>query len=262
MKRVLSALVLIPLVAVLVLFAPPLVFALFLGLLMSLSLLEFYRLGNKTGADCHQVLGVLVGISLVLTLWYGWPQPLEVLLVGVLVSGLFSLFSEAGLEKLALGWMITVFGWVFVAFPLALVYSLRFENLGQTGPKLVFFVLIIQWVQDTAAYYVGNCKLAPKFSPKKTLEGALAGLVAAGTVGVVFFYRVFDDSHLGQILILSVALGIAGQLSDLAESLFKRCADAKDSSGLIPGHGGILDRVDGLLFASPLLWVVLHHWSI
>jgi phosphatidate cytidylyltransferase len=266
MKRILSALVLIPLVILLVQYAPAPVFALALALLTGLALGEFYAIARKSGAACQQVWGIAVGVAVVATVARDWMRPEEILLAGTLISGCLCLFSEKPLEQLARGWVFTVFGWIYIAVPISLLYSLRYGDYRQSGAKLIFFLLVLQWLQDTAAYFVGSAwgrhKVAPLISPKKSVEGSIAGLLAAVAGGTAFHFLVFDSTRLPQILLLSLALGIIGQMSDIAESLFKRAAAVKDSSQLIPGHGGVLDRIDGLLFATPAFWLLLRHWPI
>jgi phosphatidate cytidylyltransferase len=266
MKRVLSALILIPLVIVLVLYAPAPVFALALALLGGLALWEFYGIARKIGAACPMGWGLAVGIALVASVARDWARPEELLIAGTLIAGCGCLFSSKPLDELARGWAFTIFGWIYIALPVSLLFSIRYGDYRQSGPKLIFFLLVLQWLQDTAAYFVGSKwghhKIAPLFSPKKSVEGSIAGLLAALLGGLAFHFLVFESAHLPQILLLSLILGILGQMSDIAESLFKRAAAVKDSSQLIPGHGGVLDRIDGLLFAAPAFWLLLRHWPI
>jgi phosphatidate cytidylyltransferase len=147
------------------------------------------------------------------------------------------------------------------------------------GAFYVFYLLLVVWAGDIFAYFVGRAlgrrRMSPRVSPKKTWEGAAASLIASVGVGVLIFgharqiSQFFLDLHLiqprdglftasnppmGPIAILSAVINIAAQLGDLVESVIKRGADVKDSGALLPGHGGMLDRVDALLFAAPVLW--------
>jgi phosphatidate cytidylyltransferase len=126
------------------------------------------------------------------------------------------------------------------------------------GGGLVLFLVAVTWIGESAAYVVGSVlgrhKLAPLVSPNKTLEGALAQLAASVAAAAVFGEWLLPDWSLARALPAGVILGVVGQLGDLAESAIKRSAGVKDASGLIPGHGGVLDRVDGLLFNSPALY--------
>ena len=127
------------------------------------------------------------------------------------------------------------------------------------GAWLVFFPLVVTWVCDTAAMFGGRTfggpKLAPAVSPGKTRSGTVAGVVGALAVAPVFgawvFPRVGTELSLGQAVMVAAALSVVGQVGDLTESLFKRQAGVKDSSHLIPGHGGVLDRLDSLYFVVP-----------
>ena len=128
------------------------------------------------------------------------------------------------------------------------------------GAWLVFYPLVVTWVCDTAAMFggrvVGGPKLAPEVSPGKTRSGSVAGvlggLAVAPLFAAVIFPRVGVTVGLGSLLVIAAVLGVVGQVGDLAESLFKREAAVKDSSHLIPGHGGVLDRLDSLYFVVPV----------
>ena len=145
--------------------------------------------------------------------------------------------------------------------------------------RRLVFGLVVSWIGDTGAYYVGRRwgrhKLAPRISPKKTWEGAAASLAASVGVGWLLFAHAeaissallswglivrrdglfgLETPAMGPVILLTIVLNIAAQLGDLVESLIKRGADVKDSGALLPGHGGMLDRIDALLFAAPVLW--------
>ncbi len=157
---------------------------------------------------------------------------------------------KRGLERLGLYFV----GLLWIAGLLVFLPLLR--RLDQ-GLVWVFLVLVIPWAGDTGAYFAGRAlgrhKLAPRISPKKTWEGFFGGLVAA--VAGVFVVRIFAPSlTVLDCLVLGVGLGSAAVLGDLAESLLKRALEVKDSGWILPGHGGILDRIDSLLFVAPLLY--------
>lgn len=133
---------------------------------------------------------------------------------------------------------------------------------GNFGTIWIFLLLAIIFAGDTSAYYVGSYlgkhKLSPAISPGKTIEGAIGGLAAnlvVGSIGKAFF---LPDLPWGFSILFFLAVGIAGQLGDLFESEMKRSSDIKDSSNILPGHGGILDRIDALLFASPVAYVFIR----
>src|SRR5215510_7748704 len=121
----------------------------------------------------------------------------------------------------------------------------------------VFLLLVIVWVGDAAAYFCGRAfgrhPLAPKVSPKKTVEGAVAGLIGSAAAGIVGGVWILGEPWLN-LLLISAVTGIVAQLGDLAESVLKRSVGVKDSSSILPGHGGILDRLDSLFFAAPIFY--------
>lgn len=139
-------------------------------------------------------------------------------------------------------------------------YYLVETRILENGVQLLFFVLFMIWATDSGAYFVGksmgNRKLWPIISPNKTIEGAVGGIFFSILVAVICYAVSFVELSLLPILIISVLVGVFGQIGDLAESAFKRIYDVKDSGSLLPGHGGILDRLDSALFVFPLLHVL------
>jgi len=147
---------------------------------------------------------------------------------------------------------------LLLALPLSFV--VRIHALQPQGPRVLLFLLVLLWVGDTLAYFtgraVGRHKLAPEVSPGKTWEGAAANLAGSVLVGLVAArWIAVPRLHL---LVLAVLANLAGQLGDLTESAYKRSAGAKDSGTLLPGHGGMLDRLDSLIFAAPVVWYYFH----
>jgi phosphatidate cytidylyltransferase len=146
---------------------------------------------------------------------------------------------------------------LLVAFPLS--FAVRLHGIPSYGPKFLLFALVITWAADTTAYFVGRAigkhPLAPHISPKKTWEGSIGGMFGSLLVAYAFSYWVKIPLH---HLLLMAALGnIAGQMGDLLESAYKRSAGVKDSGGLLPGHGGVLDRIDALILCIPVIWYYL-----
>jgi len=169
-------------------------------------------------------------------------------------------FMVAGPQRLAaddLG--KALFGPVYAALPLALLILI---DMRPKGPIWIFFLLIVVFAGDTGAFYFGRLlgrhKLYEAVSPNKTWEGAIGGLVASIMAASLFFRLIGPCTLDLKVLILVVILSIAGQVGDLCESMLKRNHGVKDSGRLLPGHGGILDRIDGLLFAIPVLYVYLR----
>jgi phosphatidate cytidylyltransferase len=157
--------------------------------------------------------------------------------------------------------MVNLLGVLYLTLFLYPTLPLRFDLGDRLGLYWTLFLLAVIWSGDTAALLVGKTlgrsRFFPSLSPKKTNEGAVAGLAAGIIVGFILQRFFLTELPLKHVLILALLLGIAGQLGDLAESMLKRAAAVKDSSNLIPGHGGILDRLDSLLFAIPVLHAYL-----
>jgi phosphatidate cytidylyltransferase len=159
--------------------------------------------------------------------------------------------------------MLGVFYVAFLASHLVLLRELPLAaGLDYSiGSSFVFLAFAVTWACDTGAYIVGTVAgkhpLIPRVSANKTVEGSIGGLAFAVAGAAVAKYTFAPYLTLGQAAILGMAAGAIGQLGDLVESMIKRDADVKDTSGLIPGHGGVLDRFDGLLFTAPLLYYYL-----
>jgi phosphatidate cytidylyltransferase len=170
----------------------------------------------------------------------------------------------------------SVFAFTYIAIPMGMLVQLRQE---WAGAFYVLYLLLVVWAGDIFAYFVGKGigkhLLAPRVSPKKTWEGAIASIIASVAVGwLMFTYALpissallraglierrdglfgLEQPAIGPIIVLTIVLNIAAQLGDLVESLIKRGAGVKDSGSILPGHGGMLDRIDALLFAAPVLW--------
>jgi phosphatidate cytidylyltransferase len=181
------------------------------------------------------------------------------LLAGALVIsvglGTLLLFSRTPLEETIPALGILAFGVPYFALPIASVFRLR-----EIDPWVVFLLLAIVWLGDTAAFYVGSRigrhKLAPDVSPKKSWEGAAAGFVVA--VAAAMVWTLLRLSRLDwRVLAAAAVTAVAAQIGDLVESMIKRGSGVKDSGSILPGHGGLLDRLDALLFAAPVLLFAL-----
>jgi len=286
MKRVLTALVLIPLALVLV-FLPPRMQWLFTLAVAAIAVLagwEYLNLTRRCGANPPRI-ATLVALLALFAVDFQWPD---------LTPGLFGALGLALLvyctlfmrvEETIANASASIFCLLYTGLTLLALPSLREQA---NGPSLVIFVLCVVWAGDTSAYYVGRTwgrhRLAPTVSPSKSWEGAIASvagsmLIAAVLVGLAALLQEPWDSavvawlervcpaavlsypdELWYWLVLAVLLNLAGQIGDLAESALKRSAGVKDSGDLLPGHGGVLDRIDALLLAGPVLWYaqVIH----
>ncbi len=260
MKRLLTAAIGVPLALLAVFRLESLGFFLVCGVAVGWAAVELVAIARAWAPGAP--LGVLPVLALGLAAFLALPQvphdiaPLAFMLVGVaLTVGLGTLVLLArtppGEVPAALGTL--GYGTLYLALPLASVVHLQRQD-----PWLVFLLVTIVWLGDTAAYYVGSAwgrhRMAPVVSPKKTWEGAVAGLAIGLVSTVVWSYLRLGRFELA-VLAAGLATAIAAQLGDLVESLFKRASGIKDSGRVLPGHGGLLDRADALLFAGPVLWL-------
>lgn len=261
LKRILTAVVLVPLVVALVLWAPPWLF--FLGVLLVgwLCLWEYLELMGRVGSGVQRLPLYAVAVALWLVGAFSGQHLLGAVVLGALLLFAAAVWRRGAVEEIPWASAAGVFGLVYVGMPFALVLELR---QGPQGVLLLLYLLLLVWVGDTAAYFVGRAlgrhKLAPRISPGKTIEGTLGSLVFSVGVGYWLFQLWFSGLSANPLhsWLLPLVVNVAMQMGDLAESGLKRGAGAKDSSSLLPGHGGVLDRVDGLLFAAPALW---YYWN-
>jgi len=272
MKRIITALILIPLVLLLVFLGPKWLVTLAVAAVATMAAWEYLGLAEKTGANPPRA-AVLVAILALFAGNSAWPDQtaavLGALSLGLLVYCIFSRPVEQVLADAA----TAIFGLFYAGFTLTALPAL----IAQTnGPSLVVFLLCVVWAGDIAALYVGRAwgrhKLAPMLSPNKSWEGSAASvagslLVAGGLLWLAhLFVTQWDRVWLSYPedvwywLALAVVVNVAAQVGDLAESALKRSAGVKDSGTLLPGHGGVLDRIDALLLAAPVLWYaqVIH----
>lgn len=247
MKRVVTALFLVPIAVYAALFAPPW-FLLIVVAIVALLAFREYAAMTESFAPLGYVAGILILIA---------PQHETILLM--ILSALTSMClmlpakdpakGLTSVSMLAMG-IIYVFG----SWKTGLL-------LHDMNHHWLMFGLMINWVGDTGAYYVGKNfgrhKLAPVVSPGKTWEGAAASVVTAVAFGMIYLPLAIKGTSPMVAGLLALVANLAGQLGDLAESAIKRGAGVKDSGGLLPGHGGVLDRLDSSMFALPVLYTLL-----
>lgn len=258
MTRVLSALVLLPIVFGLIWGVPPVGTLALCLVVIVLSCLEYERMTARAG---HRPMPWLAtGLTLVayLAITVGPDRSLPFLLAPAVMGTLLVLRAGTGSPRGLLDAAATAFPVLYLAYPVAAIVIIRTEF----GPWPLVALIGTQVVSDSAQYYagrlLGRTPLAPAVSPKKTWEGAAGGLVAA-TVALPAFGHYWMPGLLsvGTLAGLGLLVAVAGIFGDLFESLIKRSVDMKDASGLIPGHGGVLDRIDALLFSTPVFYVAL-----
>jgi phosphatidate cytidylyltransferase len=287
LKRILTAVVLIPIVLLLVLRAPVPVLALVAALVAALAVQELLKLAEGYGIrPFHLPTYILVALLFVLLAVGPGDKPLSstaffagtvafaaamapfvFLVLGMKRDDLKGAFAAA---------MTSAFAFGYVALPLGFLVQLRQQ---WQGAFLLLYLLLLVWAGDIFAYFVGRLLgrhlMSPRISPKKTWEGAVASMIASLAVGWLLYKYALPissallNAHLIErkdgifalqrqslrpTLLLSAAINVAAQLGDLVESSIKRGAGVKDSGSILPGHGGMLDRIDALLLAAPVLW--------
>lgn len=291
MKRVLTALVLIPLVLLAVFCAPDWLFTLLVGVVAVLATVEYLQIAGKYGykvypwVTCASVAVIYLGAAILVAPRREFPlsSMINVSYVVEMAGLIQALLLPSILLAVAMrrenlrealpGVAMSYFAIPYVGLSLL---SLAFLRAGFGWFEVILTFLAV-WVGDSAAYYVGRSMgktpFAPRISPKKTWEGAIASVVGAMAVGVLWnqyaqhcqkFASVslagaessYPYLSVGSVAVIALVINVAAQLGDLFESLIKRGADVKDSGTMLPGHGGILDRIDALLFAAPVALVM------
>ena len=280
-KRVATAVVLIPCVVGLVRYAPTFWVTLAVAAVILLAVIEYFALGNAIG---HRAYRFWTGFCAILLVFVQYLQAMDeqhslgsgltlhrvigefavrapavadvffIFLIGITVltlatrRPLVEALPAAGISSSAL---------LLVALPLT--FAVRLHGISLVGKTVLMLTLVMTWVGDTAAYFVGRSigrhPFAPHLSPKKTWEGAVASFAGAILVAVISARWI----NLGwpHLLGIAVAANVAGQTGDLLESAYKRSAGVKDSGSMLPGHGGVLDRIDALILAIPVVW---YYW--
>jgi len=268
MKRILTAVVLILAVVALIFLGQLWMLTLAAGLVAELAAYEYLTLANSAGARIP-LWWIMPATALLFYVTYYRPVEAQLPVLSALALVLLAWTGLHGtLDRVLPDAAIGLFGLVYVAYPLTLLPMIWNRD---DGKPLLLFLMVCVWAGDTAAYYVGRNfgrRKLSELSPNKTWEGFLAsvaGSVLAG-LGVVYAGELLSDrgntvlhilQPVWQSAALAVVVNLAGQLGDLLESAIKRGAGVKDSGALLPGHGGILDRIDALLLAAPVLWCVL-----
>jgi len=256
LTRVISGVIAIPIVLGIVLYGSPwLFFALVAGIAL-VGIHEYFSMIDRIGVEGFPLVAAVLGLLLLLCFYFDGRYFLQ--WGGLAFVSLFAawMIKEKNV-KVALDQIsYTLTGVLYVAGLSG--YFLLVHRL-EAGRYWVLFLFLVIWLGDTAAYYggrrFGRRPLAPSISPKKTIEGALFGLLGSLAGGIISLLWFLDGISLLHGLLVTLICGIIGQFGDLAESLLKRNTGVKDSSGLIPGHGGVLDRIDSLLFAGPALYI-------
>jgi phosphatidate cytidylyltransferase len=277
--RIVTGVVLIAAVVALVWWGPAWLLAAAAALIAVAALIEFFALGERVGLRAFKkwTIACAVGIfyaqyaagmvetrtfgsvSLVRNLAGGAPSIEAVFLIFLFGGVGIGLATRRPLQDVLPAISISSAGLLFVALPFS--YLVRINEIEGRGRELILFTLALIWAGDTLAYFVGRfvgrVPMAPALSPKKTWEGAIANVVAS--LGVALAASRWMDMDLTALMLIAAGANIAGQMGDLIESAYKRGAAVKDSGTIVPGHGGALDRIDSLILAAPVVWV-MYQW--
>jgi phosphatidate cytidylyltransferase len=254
-RRIYTVLLVVPLLYIAIRYLPPVVFTGIVAVAGCLSLLELYRL--CFGAESRR-LAVGIGMAGCISLILGPHEP--ALIPAALVAALIAVLSIPLLIDVPLvdslkHAALVVLGMLYIGLTLSYLVVVR---LLPQGEWLLFFLLVVTWAADTAAYYVGTLhgrrRLAPRISPKKTVEGLAGGFIGATIAAFIARWTFVPSFSAFDTFVLAVLLTLIGLWGDLVESAIKRGAGVKDSGGLLPGHGGMLDRLDSLLFTAPAFY--------
>lgn len=257
-KRVITTAVLLPLALVIIWFGEPW-FTILIAITGLLAFHEFCKLVAASKALPLTYFGLIWTLLFILSPHLDYSFTTPILLSSALIVSLVWLLLRPEKEKAFSGWVWTIAGILYVGWLLSYLVALR--GL-EDGRDWVFFVLLTNASSDSAAYFIGKAwgrhRLATNISPNKTWEGTIAGALGAVVMGVVLVTFLELPIGYGGAILLSFLVSVFGQLGDLAESLFKRDIGVKESSQLLPGHGGFLDRIDSVVFAS----VVVYYYVI
>jgi phosphatidate cytidylyltransferase len=282
-KRVATAVVLIPLVVGLVLAASTALVAAALALLILLAIFEYFSLGEAIGHRAYRLWTAFCAMLLVYVQYLAamdaqyslndgpaihrvlelfriaTPSLADVLFIFLIGLTILTLTTRRPLVEALPAAGISSSALLLIALPLT--FAVRLHGIALFGKYLLLFSLVITWIGDSAAYFVGRAigkhPFAPHLSPKKTWEGAAASFLGSILIAIALAGSHFVNIAVIHLVGMAAACNVAGQMGDLLESAYKRSAGVKDSGTLLPGHGGVLDRIDALILAIPVVW---YYW--
>ncbi|QDG49885.1 phosphatidate cytidylyltransferase [Persicimonas caeni] len=268
--RVLTAIVAIPLLLAIIFMAPPWGTFLLVAFAGMASVWEYCSITYGDENRLAKVVSVLVAAGISAVLYFVSEWFVEATAVAFLLIFIVFLFSYDDQERVShqIGSSITgiLYGGVVLT-----TLSLLVRDAGIAGPYWILMAMGVTWGSDTGAYFAGRAfgkhKLYEAVSPNKTIEGSLGGIAASIGFGFLFNYLFSFDAawtslEVWQVLVMAIPANILAQLGDLSESLIKRAHGIKDSGNILPGHGGMLDRIDGLIFASPWFYIFFTHFVL
>jgi len=258
-KRILTSVVAIPLIAALIIYSEDIYF---FGAVLAIILLSTKEFVNMLEAAEIKVLYFPAFFGSILLPYGIYTGDVRIfsggLLVTAFLSMVFKLFSREPLEDTFISIGSTFMTVLYTPLMLSFIVLLKMVDV-----HYIFLLFALIWMSDTSAYFFGcrfgKHRLYEKISPKKSVEGALAAYFGGAGSGVLYCYIFLKDVSVVHAVVLSCLVVTAGIIGDLVESMFKRRANVKDSGNIIPGHGGVLDRVDSLLFGAPVLYLYISY---
>ena len=263
MKRILTALILLSILWPVTELGPAWAFLTLAGMFISVAVWECTRLLGHLGWRPFTLLSLAGSIVLLASFSSIGPSfgPGLPLAAVVILAPVLAMWTRDDTRSMVEAVVATVFPVVFVALTLGQVVRLH-AIPGEDGRDLLYLLFLCVILADTAAFYVGTTlgrrRMAPRISPKKSWEGTAGGVVASIGAAVLAHFWCFHRLPLAHALAIGALLGVASVFGDLSESMLKRAAGVKDSSSLLPGHGGVLDRADSVIFSAPILY---YYWT-
>ena len=270
MTRILTALVALPILLYTVWSSSPYPFVAVTALAVVLALGEFYEIASKADYQPIRLFGYIAAPLVIACFVLDRPALILAVLSGLAIASLaWGLTRADQMNRSFASAAATVFGVIYVALLAGFLAGVRMivdsPSVAHLASKLITLFLAMVMMTDTGAYYtgrgLGRHKLAPRISPGKTVEGAIGGFIMAVIAGPLCRLIFFKQLPLIDSILLGASIGILGQVGDLAESMLKRGSGVKDSSHLLPGHGGMLDRLDSILFCAPLIYYYSRFFS-
>jgi phosphatidate cytidylyltransferase len=266
MKRIITAAIILPFLvaSILISWLQPL-FLVLAAAAMVIALIEFWNLAKKRGINPLSTAGYLGAVGLFVVFLFDEPGKLPDMLMIAVILIVFTIGTVAGatfrgapFDTMISSAGATILGVLYIVLLGGHLVAVRTGFSQQLSAHLLSFFFLVIMGADTGAYYVGRAfgkhKLAPKISPGKTWEGVAGGMLAALLLAALSHFWFFRDLPLKWALSLAAVMTGLGIIGDLTESAFKRSAGAKDAAKILPGHGGVLDRLDSLLFNAPLIY--------
>jgi phosphatidate cytidylyltransferase len=258
-KKICTGASIVPPLILLIVWGPPFTLSLMVLAATFLGLREFYNLALPSSKRTERFVGIGLGLILAALLAWGDSRSIPLLLVLILlILSVLFMGTSQDLASTIPSIGISLFGILYIGFLLSHVSLIR--NL-QNGKAWALFLILTVWAGDIFAFSGGSLfgkhKLYPKISPKKSYEGLIAGIIGSILVALAFSFLFLPHLGSGTCVLLAIGIEILGQIGDFTESMLKRSARVKDSGDLIPGHGGMLDRLDSFLFSSPFLYYSL-----